>query len=91
MLTPFSFGCILWTKGQTPMRIQVNFDSLLGKKIAAEGHKITLKQVSEATGISQNRLIEYRKGKATAIKFDTLVSLCAYFGCTPGDLLTLAD
>jgi len=73
------------------MNIKVNIDAMLGRKITAEGRVITSKEVAEATGISENRLVEYRKGKARGIKFDTLISLCRYFDCTPGDLLTLAD
>lgn len=73
------------------MRIQVNLDAQIARKMLAENRQIQLKEVAEQTGLSENRLIAYRKQRGRAIKFDTLISLCRYFDCTPGDLLTLAD
>lgn len=69
--------------------IKINLDSLIGKKIIAWGRPITLKEVSQATGITENRLVDYRKGRAKAIKLETIATLCDYFNCMPGDLFIL--
>ncbi len=67
--------------------VKINLDRLIAKKIIAEGRPISLKEVSQKTGITENRLIDYRKNRARAIKLETIAILCNYFDCTPGDLL----
>ena len=67
--------------------VKINLDALIAKKVLAEGSAITLKEVSQSTGISENRLVDYRKNRAKAIKLDTINVLCNYFKCEPGDLI----
>lgn len=69
--------------------VKINLDHLIGLRMASLGQPITIKEISEATGISQNRLIDYRKGRADTIKLETIARLCNYFNCQPGDLFTL--
>lgn len=70
-------------------RIKINLDPLIAKKIIAQGRPITLKEVSQETGITENRLVDYRKSRAKAIKLETIAVLCVYLDCTPCDLLVL--
>ena len=48
--------------------------------------KMSLKQLSAATGISMTNLSILKTGKARAVRFTTLVALCRELGCQPGDL-----
>lgn len=70
-------------------RILINLDKMIAQKVIATGKPVTLKEVSEGTGISENRLVSFRKQRASAVKLDSLVALCLYFDCQPGDLLVL--
>lgn len=49
--------------------------------------RITMRQIARDTGISTSTLVALSTGKAKGIQFDTLSTLCAYFGCLPSDLL----
>lgn len=49
--------------------------------------KKSLKQLSEATGISIPNLSILKTGKARAIRFSTLCAICRELDCQPGDLL----
>lgn len=68
-------------------RSRIDLDRLIARKVLKDGKSITLKDISSATGISENRLVDYRKGRAKAIKFETIDILCEYFDCTPGELI----
>lgn len=51
--------------------------------------KLSQRIVSEATGIAQKTLSALETGATKGIDFSTLAKLCAYFNCTPNDLLSL--
>jgi putative transcriptional regulator len=63
------------------MPIIVNLDVQLAKR------KMKLMVLSEQVGISVQNLSVLKTGKAKAIRFTTLESLCRALDCTPGDLL----
>lgn len=63
------------------MTIQVNLDLLLVKK------KMRLNELADKIGIALNNLSILKTGKAKAIRFSTLESLCEALECQPGDLL----
>lgn len=63
------------------MPIKVNLDLVLVKR------KMKLIELSERTGISIQNLSILKTGKAKAIRFSTLESLCSVLECSPGDLL----
>ena len=63
------------------MPIIVNLDLELVKR------KMMLKDLSEKTGISMNNLSVLKTGKAKAIRFSTLESICQTLKCKPGDIL----
>jgi putative transcriptional regulator len=63
------------------MSIQVNLDVMLAKR------KMKLMDLSEKVGITMANLSILKQGKAKAIRFSTLDSICSVLDCTPGDIL----
>lgn len=61
--------------------IEINLDVILVKK------KITSAQLAEKIGITQANLSILKTGKAKAIRFSTLESICKELGCQPGDII----
>jgi len=49
--------------------------------------KMSLTELSEKVGITMANLSILKKGKAKAIRFSTLNSICAALDCQPGDIL----
>lgn len=47
----------------------------------------SIRQLSEETGISRLSLTKLYDGDAKGVEFQTLNTLCAFFGCPIGDLL----
>ncbi len=67
------------------MAIVVNLDVMLAKK------KMRSKELAEAIGITEQNLSILKTGKARAIRFETLSSICHVLGCQPGDILEFAS
>ena len=63
------------------MAIVVNLDVVMAQR------KMSLNDLSEKVGVSLSNLSILKTGKARAIRFSTLESLCEALGCQPGDLL----
>ena len=63
------------------MPIVVNLDVVMAKR------KVSLGELAERVGITQANLSILKTGKAKAIRFSTLESLCKELGCQPGDIL----
>ncbi|HAE51801.1 MAG: helix-turn-helix transcriptional regulator [Ruminococcus sp.] len=53
--------------------------------------KISLNELSERVGISNVNLSKLKTGKASAIRFSTLNSICKALNCQPGDILEFVD
>ncbi len=51
----------------------------------------TLTDVAVRAGIRQDELGKIERGETRAIRFDTLLKLCAAFGVSPGDLFAIED
>ena len=51
------------------------------------GRRLTLKTVSEATGISQPTLSRWMNGQVRRFGSKTIQALCEFFGCTIAELL----
>jgi CBS domain-containing protein len=51
------------------------------------GQKLTLRRLSDLTGINKNTLGRLRGGTAERLDLSTLDALCTFFNCTPNDLL----
>jgi len=63
------------------MTIIVNLDVMLAKR------KMKLQDLAEHIGITVQNLSILKTGKAKAIRFSTLESICQCLNCQPGDLL----
>jgi putative transcriptional regulator len=65
--------------------IIVNLDIVLAKR------KISLTELSQKVGITMANLSILKKGKAKAIRFTTLESICKVLDCQPGDILEFSS
>lgn len=65
--------------------IIVNLDVMLAKR------KMSLTVLSERVGITMSNLSILKKGKAKAIRFSTLESICRVLDCQPADILEYKD
>ena len=67
------------------MKIVVNLDIMLAKR------KMKSKDSADAIGITSANLSILKTGKAKAIRFATLASICKELDCQPGDILEYVD
>ena len=67
------------------MMIIVNLDIVLAKR------KMSLTELSQKVGITMANLSILKKGKAKAIRFTTLESICKVLECQPGDILEFSS
>ena len=63
------------------MAIIVNLDVMMAKR------KMSLSELSEKVDITLANLSVLKTGKAKAIRFSTLESICRVLNCQPGDIL----
>ncbi|MFA7253137.1 MAG: helix-turn-helix transcriptional regulator [Patescibacteria group bacterium] len=63
------------------MGIIINIDVMLAKR------KMSVTELSEKVGITMANLSILKNGKAKAIRFSTLESVCKALDCQPGDIL----
>jgi putative transcriptional regulator len=63
------------------MPIVINLDVMMAKR------KISLNELSDRVGITLSNLSILKTGKAKAIRFSTLESICKVLECQPGDIL----
>jgi len=63
------------------MGIVVNLDIMLAKR------KMSVTELSERVGITMSNISNLKTGKAKAIRFSTLDSICKVLDCQPGDIL----
>ena len=63
------------------MSIIINLDVILAKR------KMKLQELAHAIDITPQNLSILKTGKAKAIRFSTLESICSYLNCQPGDIL----
>ena len=63
------------------MPIIVNLDVMMAKR------KMSLSELSEKVDLTLANLSILKTGKAKAIRFSTLESICEALDCQPGDLL----
>ena len=67
------------------MAIQVNLDVMLAKR------KMSMTELSEKVGITMANLSILKTGKAKAVRFSTLESICKILECQPGDILSYTE
>lgn len=63
------------------MAIQINLDIMLARR------KMSVTELTEKVGITMANLSILKNGKARAIRFSTLESICEALECQPGDIL----
>lgn len=63
------------------MPITVNLDVMMAKR------KMSLNELSVKVGLTLANLSILKTGKAKAIRFSTLESICEVLECQPGDIL----
>ena len=63
------------------MSIIVNLDVMMAKR------KVSLGELAEKMGITPSNLSILKTGKAKAVRFSTLESICRILDCQPGDIL----
>lgn len=63
------------------MAIIVNLDVMMAKR------KMSLNELSNKVGLTLANLSILKTGKAKAIRFSTLESICEVLECQPGDIL----
>ncbi|MDD2523208.1 MAG: helix-turn-helix transcriptional regulator [Anaerolineaceae bacterium] len=63
------------------MTIIINLDVQMAKQ------KMSLTELSEKVGITMSNLSNLKTGKARAVRFSTLDTICKVLQCQPGDIL----
>lgn len=63
------------------MAIVVNLDVMMAKR------KMSLNELSERVGLTLANLSILKTGKAKAIRFSTLDTICKVLDCQPADIL----
>ncbi|MEH6682724.1 MAG: helix-turn-helix transcriptional regulator [Sediminicola sp.] len=63
------------------MAIIVNLDVVMAKR------KMSLNELSDRVGLTLSNLSILKTGKAKAIRFSTLETICNVLECQPGDIL----
>lgn len=63
------------------MSIIVNLDVVMAKR------KMSLNELSDKVGLTLSNLSILKTGKAKAIRFSTLETICNVLECQPGDIL----
>ena len=67
------------------MEIRINLDVVMARR------KIGSAELAERIGITPANLSILKTGKAKAIRFTTLESICRVLWCQPGDILEYRD
>ena len=67
------------------MAIIVNLDVMMAKR------KMSLNELSERVDLTLSNLSILKTGKAKAIRFATLESICKVLDCQPGDILEYVE
>jgi putative transcriptional regulator len=63
------------------MAIIINIDVMLAKR------KMSVTELAERVGITMANISVLKNGKAKAIRFSTLETICKALECQPGDIL----
>lgn len=65
--------------------IEINLDVMLAI------NKMTSAELAEKIGITQANLSVLKTGKAKAVRFSTLESICKVLNCQPGDIIKYVE
>lgn len=67
------------------MAIRVDLDVMLARR------KMSMTELSSQVGITLANLSILKNGKAKAVRFSTLESICRVLHCQPGDILVYEE
>jgi putative transcriptional regulator len=67
------------------MPIRINLDVMLARR------KMKSNELAELIGITPQNLSILKTGRARAIRFETLDSICRHLQCQPGDILEYSE
>ena len=67
------------------MPIIVNLDVMMARR------KMSLNELSEKVNLTLANLSILKTGKAKAVRFSTLESICKVLNCQPGDILEFVE
>ena len=67
------------------MPILINLDVVLAQR------KMKSKELAEIIGITTANLSILKSGKAKAVRFSTLESICRALDCQPGDIIEFVE
>lgn len=67
--------------------IRVNFIKSLAEKEARDSRRYLVMEIAEQVGVSRQTINLWMSGRLHTVNLDTLDKVCAFLGCTPGDLL----
>jgi putative transcriptional regulator len=67
------------------MAIIINLDVMLAKR------KMLSKELASCIGITVQNLSILKRGKARAVRLETLNAICKVLECQPGDILEFQD
>ena len=74
----------------TETAVQVNFRRLLAEKEVRDNTRYSMTEVARETGMSRQSLYGWLNGNIRTVRLDTLVTICRFLACQPGDLLSLS-
>ncbi len=66
------------------MQILVKLDVMLAQR------KVKSKDLAQHIGITEQNLSLLKQGKVKGLRFSTLMAICDYLDCQPGDLLAFS-
>jgi len=65
--------------------IVVTLDIMLARR------KVKSKELAAYVGITEANLSQLKSGKVKGVRFETLVKICEYLECKPGDILNFEE
>lgn len=71
--------------------VEVNFRRLLAEKEVRENRRYTVADMAREMNMSRQALSAWLNGNIRTIRLDTLVEICRFLECQPGDLLAFGS
>jgi len=67
--------------------VEVNFRRLLAEKEVRENRRYTVADMAREMNMSRQALYAWMNGDIRTVRLDSLVEICRFLECQPGDLL----
>lgn len=71
--------------------VRNRFAELLASKGRRESRRITQQAAADETGLSVTTINRYVLNKVERYESDTILTLCQYLDCSPGDLIIVEE